>query len=161
PTIVNGTPKLLGVSDLAEAERLDNKAGLFQAPHQAPWRSIASKPALRWISIAMNRVLARVAYDKTTSRVREAAIKELPGGDGATVWLEPAYVVGALVLASFRETGWPCRIVGARSGGVVDNLPVREVASSNYEGDAPIAIPTEAFVSTDTQRELAKIGVFV
>src|SRR6185312_12776659 len=37
PVIVNGSAKLLGVDDLAGVEKLDNKAGLFHAPHQAPW----------------------------------------------------------------------------------------------------------------------------
>jgi type VI secretion system protein ImpC len=161
PTIVNGANKLLGVDKLGEVEKLDNKAGVFQAPHQAPWRSAAAKPPARWVTIAMNRVLSRVGYDKNTSRVREAALKELPGDEGAIVWVEPAYVVGALVISSFRDTGWPCRITGVKSGGVVDNLPVREVPASEYEGDEVIAIPTEAFVSTDTQRELSKLGVLV
>src|SRR5262249_50374148 len=107
PVIVNGVSKLLGVEHLSEIERLDNKGALFSAPHQAPWRSTASKPELRWVTIAMNGVLARPPYDKSTSRVREAAIKELPDDEGAFVWLAPAYALGALVFTSFRETGWP------------------------------------------------------
>jgi predicted component of type VI protein secretion system len=39
----------------------------------------------------------------------------------------------------------------------VENLPVHHV-SAESEGDG-IAIPTEAFLSTETQRELAKSGV--
>ncbi|MFO0757542.1 MAG: type VI secretion system contractile sheath large subunit [Byssovorax sp.] len=158
PVIVNATPKLLGVDDLGGVEKLDNKAALFQAPQQAPWRAVAEKPALRWVTIAMNGVLLRAPYDKTTSRVREAAIKELPDDDGGYVWMSPAYAVGALILASFRETGWPCRIMGARSGGLLGDLPVRELRGG-YEGDEGVAIPTEAFISTDTQRELSRCGV--
>lgn len=160
PVIVNGAPKLLGVDDLRGVEKLDNKAALFQAPQQAPWRAVASKPSLRWVTIAMNGVLARPPYDKTTSRVREAAIKELPDDEGAFVWMSPCYVVGALVLASFRETGWPCRIMGARSGGLVGDLPVRELKGA-YEDEEGVAIPTEAFISTDTQRELSRSGVLM
>ena len=47
-------------------------------PQQAPWRATAAKPTLRWVAIACNGVLSRAPYDKTTSRVREAAVKELP-----------------------------------------------------------------------------------
>jgi type VI secretion system protein ImpC len=158
PVIVNGSAKLLGVEDLRGVERLDNKAALFEAPHQAPWRSAAAKPAMRWAAIAMNGALARAPYDKSTSRVREAIIKELPDDDGGFVWIPPAYLVGALIVKSFVDTQWPCRIIGARSGGVVENLPVREL-KSHYEGEEGVAIPTEAFLSTDTQRDLAKSGV--
>lgn len=160
PVIVNGTPKLLGLDDLRGVEKLDNKAALFQAPQQAPWRSLAGKSALRWVAIAMNGVLARPPYDKTTSRVREAAIKELPDDEGAFVWMSPAYVIGSLILTSFRETGWPCRIMGARNGGLVGDLPVRELKGA-YEDEEGVAIPTEAFISTDTQRELSRSGVLM
>jgi type VI secretion system protein ImpC len=160
PTIVSGTPALLGAEDLRGIERLDNKAALYSAPERAPFRAATSKPALRWVAIAMNGVLSRPPYDKSTSRVREAAVKELPNDEGAFVWLAPAYALGALVLTSFRETSWPCRIVGARSGGLLGDLPVHEV-KGDFDGETGVAIPTEAFISTDTQRELAKSGVLM
>ena len=158
PVIVNGSARLLGVSDLSQVEKLDNKGALFTAPERAPWRAAASKPALRWVSIALNGVLLRPPYDKTTSRVREAVIKELPDDQGAWVFMAPAYALGVLVLASFRDTGWPCRILGARAGGIVENLPVHHL-EGEMEGEEGIAIPTEVFLSTDSQRDLARSGV--
>jgi type VI secretion system ImpC/EvpB family protein/type VI secretion system ImpB/VipA family protein len=158
PVLVNGSPRLLGVADLAGVEALDNKGALFAAPQQAPWRAAASKPALRWATIALNGVLARGPYDKTTSRVREAVVKELPDDEGAWVFLAPAYAVAVLVLQSFRETGWPCRVLGAKSGGIVENLPVHQLAGE-HDGAEGVAVPTEVFLSTDTQRELGKSGV--
>ena len=158
PVIVNGSAGLLGVDDLGEVERLDNKGGLFTAPHQAPWRAASVKPALRWVAIACNGVLLRGPYDKTTSRVREAAIKELPDDAGAWVWMDAAYAVAALVLSSFHDTGWPCRIAGAKDAGTIGNLPVHQI-KGEYEGDEGIAVPTQVFLSTDTQRDLARAGV--
>ncbi|MGK3992891.1 type VI secretion system contractile sheath domain-containing protein [Sorangium sp. So ce1024] len=160
PAVVNGAAGLLGVDDLAGVERLDNKAALFRAPHRAPWRSAAARHATRWVAIAANRVLGRMPYDRSTSRIREATIVEQPADEGGRVWIAPAYLVGALIAASFRETGWPCRVAGAKGGGVLGDLPVHEVKGA-YEGDEGVAIPTEAFVSTDTQRELAKSGVLL
>jgi type VI secretion system ImpC/EvpB family protein/type VI secretion system ImpB/VipA family protein len=158
PAIVNGSARLLGVADLGEVERLDNKGALFTAPQQAPWRAASAKPALRWVSIALNGVLARGPYDKNSSRVREAVVRELPDDEGAWVYMSPAYAVAVLVLSSFRDTGWPCRVLGARSGGVVENLPVHNLKAEN-EGEEGIAVPTEVFLSTDTQRELSRSGV--
>ncbi len=160
PAIVNGTARLLGLEDLRGLEKLDNKAALFQTPQQAPWRSVSAKPSLRWVAIALNGMLARAPYDKTTSRVREAVVKELPDDEGAFVWIDPAYAVATLVLTSFRETGWPCRILGARSGGLIGDLPVRELRG-DHEGEEGIAIPTESFITTDSQRELSKSGLLV
>jgi type VI secretion system ImpC/EvpB family protein len=160
PTLVNGSAALLGVSHLGEVERLDNKGNLFSSPKQVPWQSAAAKGCMRWVTIVMNGALARAPYDKASSRVREAVIQENPADAGGHVWLSPAHVASTLIVQSFRDTGWPCRIVGHRSGGLVENLPVREV-KSHLEGDEGVAIPTEGFVSTDSQRELAKAGVLL
>lgn len=160
PAVVNGDARLLGVDDLGGVERLDNKAALFRAPHRAPWRSAAARHCARWVAIAMNRVLGRTPYDRSTSRIREATIAEQPGDEGGRVWISPAYVVGALIAGSFRETAWPCRVTGAKGGGALGDLPVHEVKGA-YEGEEGVAIPTEAFVSTDTQRELSKSGVLL
>lgn len=155
PVIVNGTAKLLGERDLARVDQLDNKRALFEAPERAPWRAAAASHAMRWVTLALNGVLCRAGYDKTSSRIREAAVTEEPGGDDAMVWMSPAFALGSLVAKSFRDTGWPCRIVGPREGGLVENLPVveREIDLRTT------AIPTEAFISTETQRELSRIGV--
>lgn len=161
PAIATSTPGLFGMSSLDGLERVDNKSALYQAPQRAPWRAVAEKPKMLWVALAMNGVLARGPYDKATSRVREAIIKEAPADAEAYVWIEAAYAVASLVVASFKDTGWPCRVVGPKNGGLVENLPVREVNVSSYEGDAAVAIPTEAFVSTDTQRDLAKYGVLL
>jgi type VI secretion system protein ImpC len=158
PVIVNATPRLLGVDDLGAVEKLDNKAALFHAPDKVTWRAVSAKPALRWVTMTINGMLARGPYDKQTSRMREVAIKELPDDAGAFVWIAPAHAIGALVLTSFKETGWPCRVLGSKSGGVVQNLPVHQL-KGEYEGEEGIAVPTRVFLSTDTQRELARSGV--
>ncbi len=159
PVIVEAAPKLLGVASLRQVESLDNKAALFEAPARVTWRSTAAKGQLRWVTLATNRMLARPPFDRQTSRVREAIVKELPDDDSAWVWLDAVWGIGALVLESFRQTGWPCRLLGPRGGGQIENLPVREVKAGEYDGDDGIAIPTEAFLSTDTQKELARMGV--
>jgi type VI secretion system ImpB/VipA family protein len=156
PCVVSGTVGLLGVGDLSSIERLDHKGGLFTAPHRAPWRAVASKPALRWVSIAMNPLLARNAYDKQTSRVRELPVKEAPDDHEARVWMAPIWAIGVLVAKSFKETRWPCRITGARAG-VVENLLVHQVE----DGGTEVAVPTQAHVSTDSQREMARMGVLL
>jgi type VI secretion system protein ImpC len=154
PVFVNATEQLLGVGDLSRVDKLDSKMNLFTAPHRAPWRSTAHKQALRWVALATNGTLARQPYDKQSSRVREANIKELPGDHEAFVWMPPIYALAVVCLNSFKETGWPARITGTRHG-VVENLPVREVEDDG----APVAIPTQAFISTDSQRELSRIGI--
>lgn len=154
PVFVNGTEKLLGVGDLSRVDKLDNKSALFTAAHRAPWRAAASKMALRWVSIAMNGTLLRTPYDKQSSRVKEATVKESPNDHEAFVWMPPAYALATVTISSFKETGWPARITGARHG-QIENLLVREVEDDGV----PVAIPTQAFISTESQKELGRIGI--
>lgn len=156
PALVNGTEKLLGVGDLSSIERIDNKQGLFTASHRAPWRAVANKTPLRWVSIAMNGILGRPPYDKQSSRVKEAVIKETPSDHEGFVWLSPVWAIAALMIKSFQETGWPGRIAGTRNG-LVENLQVREIEDDGQT----VAVPTQAFLSTDSQREMSKMGVLL
>ncbi|HMY21595.1 MAG TPA: type VI secretion system contractile sheath large subunit, partial [Polyangium sp.] len=158
--VVNAAPSLLGLDSLSDLERIDHKMGLFSAPEQVRWQSTAKRPAMRWVTMAMNGLLGRTAYDKSTSRMRELVVKEEPSDEGATVWIPPAYAVGALITQSFKDTQWPCRIVGGKVGGTLGNLTVHEVRGHVDDADA-VAIPTQAFVSTDSQREMSKAGLLL
>ncbi len=156
PVITNASAGLMGRDDLTEVDRLDNKQTLFDAPERVVWRKEAHRPAMLWVALCINPVLARTAYDKRSSRIREATIEELPGDEAsATIWMQPAWAVASLALQSFEQTGWPCRITGAREGGPVENLPVRELGTGNER----VAIPTQVFFSTETQKALSRIGL--
>ena len=156
PVITNAHAGLMGRDDLTAVDRLDNKQALFDAPERVVWRKEAHRPAMLWVALAINPLLARTAYDRRSSRIREANIEELPGDEAsAAIWMQPAWAVASLVLQSFEQTGWPCRITGARDGGVVENLPVREVDT----GGEQVAIPTQVFFSTETQKALSRLGL--
>ncbi len=154
PVVVNGTEKLLGVGDLARVNKLDSKQNLFDAPHRAPWRAAVAKPSLRWAAIALNGVLLRPPFDAQAARVREATVRELPNDHEGFVWMSPAFAVAALAVKSFKDTGWPARLSGAKHG-VLENLPVHEIDDDGVT----VAIPTQATMTTDSQRELARIGI--
>ncbi|MEZ4296193.1 MAG: type VI secretion system contractile sheath large subunit [Polyangiaceae bacterium] len=157
PALLAGSNGLLGVQDLGEVERLDYKQALFEAKHQVPWRSQAAKREMRWVVLAINEFLSRAPYTKSTSRVREAAVEEIPADEGGFVWTSPIYALGALVVASFKETGWPCRIVGPKAGTLTD-LPVHQEMGISESAEG-VAIPTRVYLSTDSQKELVKMGV--
>lgn len=158
PVITNAGAGLFGHDDLTAIDRLDNKVALFEAPERAPWRAEANRPAMLWVAMAMNRVLGRQAYDKRTSRIREAAITEEPADPGrATVWLSPCWATATLAMKSFDKYGWPCRITGAPDGGIIEDLPVHDYQVRGT-GES-VAIPTEVFFSTETQKALGRLGV--
>lgn len=151
PILMSCSAALLGLEDLARLDTIDNKQGLFDARERAPWRSAAFKPAMQWVALALNDVLLRTRYDTASSRLRGIAFAE-PDGDPLTA--RPALILALCAIASFRDTGFPSRIVGARAGTVGD-LPVHEIDDQG----TTVAIPTVAFVSTETQREVSRLGI--
>ena len=72
--------------------------------------------------------------------------------------MQPCWAVASLIMRSFGKTRWPCNITGARDSGIIEDLPVQEV-QLDYEGSERIAIPTEVFFSTETQRALGRLGI--
>jgi type VI secretion system protein ImpC len=157
PVILGAKAALLGTGDLGEVERLDYKQKLFDDKASLAWRSTVYKPEMRWVVFAANDFLARPPYDKTTSRVREAIVTELPNDEGGFVWMSPIYALGALAAVSFKETGWACRIVGPRAG-TLGNLPVHQEMNIDESAEG-VAIPTRSYLSTETQKDLGKMGV--
>lgn len=157
PIITNASSGMFG-RHLDEVDRLDNKQALYDAPERAPWRAESNRPAMLWTALTINRVLARNAYDKRTSRIREATVVEQPSDEAsAAVWVQPCWAVASLVMKSFDKTGWPCRITGAPDAGVIEDLPVRELELA-HSGEK-IAVPTEVFFSTETQKALGRLGL--
>ncbi|MEZ4438025.1 MAG: type VI secretion system contractile sheath large subunit [Polyangiaceae bacterium] len=158
PVILNAAPGLFGQDHLEAVDRLDNKASLFEAPERAPWRAEANRPAMLWTALCLNRMLGRVAYDARSARLRGTEVAEMPADPAeATVWLSPCWAVGALCLESVKRTGWPCQVSGAPRGGIVEDLPVRDFQVPGT-GET-IAIPTEVFLSTESQRALGRLGL--
>ncbi len=155
PVLTNASPALLGTG-IDDIDRMDNKQSLFDAAARAPWRAEVHRPAALWLGLCLNRILMRAPYDAKSSRVREAQIAETPADEGAFVWMQPAWAIASLAIKSFGRYEWPCGITGARNGGVVDNLTVREVELKSGER---LAVPTEAFFSIETQRALGRIGI--
>ena len=156
PIITNASGGLFG-RHLEEVDRIDNIAGLYDAPERAPWRAESNRPAMLWLAMAMNRIYMRGAYDKRSSRIREATVAEQPDDEAsAAVFIQPCWAIGSLIAKSFEKTGWPHRIVGAPQAGIVEDLAVREIETP---GGETIAVGTEAFFSTESQKALGRLGV--
>ncbi|MEM9691818.1 MAG: type VI secretion system contractile sheath large subunit, partial [Myxococcota bacterium] len=159
PVLMNAGAGLFRHEDLTQVDRLDNKAALFESPEAITWRSEVNRPAALWTALSLNRVLSRLPYDRRTSRIREAEVVELhdEADPEAALFISAAWVVGSLITRSFERHQWPCGITGARNGGVAENLPVRQVDTPG--ASERVAVPTEVFFSTDTQKQLSRLGL--
>ena len=108
------SPKLLGVADLRQVERSTTRPRSSRRRDQAPWRS--HSPPSRRSAGSPSRSTACSRARPTTRPPRACArpsSRSCPTTTAAWVWLGARVRASARSCStSFRETGWPCRILG-------------------------------------------------
>ena len=149
PVVTGGGAELAGVSSLPELGRSRSRLSSSDDPRAVAARNIAARDCARWLCIALNGPVARDAYTKETARVREIRFAEDP--HAPPFFLNPAFVVGAIVAQAFARRGHPFACLGPNDG-AVSGLPLRVV-------ERDVAIPLEAMVALDAQAEVARCGL--
>ena len=154
PMIVNGGPTLLGLDDLGALASAKKRLASFEEPRALAVRNIASRDAMRWVTIAINGVVARLPYTTQAARVKDLPFAEDAADRASIVFAGAGWVVAALAAASYVRIGWPTQMAGPRHG-IFENLPVYEVK----EQAGTYALPLEALANTDAQAEVARAGM--
>lgn len=148
PLVVNGTPALLGFDDMASLARTQRRLRSSEDPRAAALRAVAARDAARWLTLAMNRLVARPRHTAESARSGVVFTEDEELTMGA------AWGVAALAAASFARCGWPCALTGPREGRL-DALHVR----TEGEGRAQVTLALEALVREDVASEAAGAGV--
>lgn len=105
------------------------------------WQRFRLADESAWIALAANRFLLRVPYGKTGDAVRGLAFEEAIEGRDDLLWGGTHWLVGAAVAGSFAETGWGTDLTGARTGGLVEDLPVAAVPAAAKPSALPAGMP--------------------
>jgi type VI secretion system ImpB/VipA family protein len=127
----------------------------FLEPGKTPIAT-AGDDALRWVTVAMNGPLVRAAYTAATAGARNVSFSEAAFDEAAHVFGGAGLGIAALAAQSYVETGWGSALTGPR-GGVLANLPVREISHGNTE----IALPVARLYSEDEVAAAAREGVAI
>lgn len=151
--LVQGTPGHLGFDDFAALQRTERRLEANDEPRARALRAFGAHDESRWVAMSINPFVLRNAFTKETSRLRELAFAE---PEGAHVFGNPSIAVAVLAAQSWVRNGWPTELVGPRAG-VFENLPVHQLLVDGVE----IALPMQSFVSSDTQRAVARAGVLL
>jgi type VI secretion system protein ImpC len=95
---------------------------VFQDAAYAPWTSLRTKPAARWLGVTINRFMLRPAQDLVGDR--QVAFSERSGASqvGAPLEAGGAWLVAALATRSAADNGWPSELTGPDR--VIDALPL-------------------------------------
>ncbi|MBL8721334.1 MAG: type VI secretion system contractile sheath large subunit [Myxococcales bacterium] len=153
PLLVEGAPTHLGFESIAALQRSERRLEAHDEPRARALRAFGASDDSRWVTLGINPLVLRNAHTKESARLRELAFEE-PAD--AHLFGNPCLAVVGLAATSWVKNGWASDVTGPR-GGAFENLPVHQVVTDGVE----MALPIQTFVSTDTQRSVAKAGVLL
>ncbi len=159
PLLASATPQMLGVDDLRDlAGHGDEIRGAQGANPKAmrEWESFRRSPDSRYVALTVPRMMLRLPYGPDTLPVRGFNYQEASAGTPENyLWGSSAFALAAAMSRSFKENRWFNRIVGIKSGGLVDRLPMHAYRD---DGVQELACPTEIFLNDNQEKTLASLG---
>ncbi len=161
PFIAAASPGMFNVERFEELHRVGELKDLFEGPEYTKWRAFRDSEDARYVGLTMPRFLLRLPYG-SGNPVRAFDYQEdvraaRPDGHVQEnyLWGNTAFAFATRLTDSFARYGWCPNIIGPRSGGAVDDLPVHTFESM---GSIEAKIPTEILIPERLDYQLAEEG---
>ena len=128
PVMIGASPALLEADRFADlAASADITAPLRNADH-ARWRSLAGRADMRFVGVALPRVLARAPWRDDGTREDGFRYREYAPTNNERVWMNASFAFASVVARAFANFGWPADVRGVETdrvgGGLVTDLPL-------------------------------------
>lgn len=163
PMVFGAAPELLGVDSFAEISPSFDPASVLRDASHARWRQSAAHEDLRFIGVALPRVLGRPPWVDDGSRVDRFRYRHHAPGAAQRVWTSPVYAFAASAVRAFETYSWPAEVRGAEispdaRGGVIDHLPFDHFPS-DIAGEAPSRAPLEVALTDAQESQIGDAGL--
>ena len=156
PFISAAGPEFFGLSSFERLPALKDLQDIFASTRYAKWQAFRESEDSRYVGLTVPRFLLRQPYDPEENPVRAFVYKETVDDNHENfLWGNTAFAFATRITESFAKYRWAANIIGPRSGGTVEDLPVHLYESM---GDIEMKIPTEVLVSDRREYELAEQG---
>jgi type VI secretion system protein ImpD/type VI secretion system protein ImpC len=161
PVIIGASPTLLEVDSFADlATATDIAAPLRNAEH-ARWRSLASRPDMRFVGIALPHVLARPPWEDDGTRADGFRYAEYAPTAEQRVWMNASFAFAAVVARAFAHYAWPADVRGVETdrvgGGLVTDLPLEPFRTD--PDHVWVRCPAEIVLTDHQERVLLDAGL--
>jgi type VI secretion system protein ImpC len=156
PFLAAAAPEFFGLKSFERLPALKDLHDIFSGTRYTKWQAFRESEDARYVGLTVPRFLLRQPYDPEENPVRAFVFKEdVDGKHENFLWGNTAFAFATRITESFAKYRWAANIIGPRSGGAVEDLPVHL-----YEalGDIEMKIPTEVLISDRREYELAEQG---
>ncbi len=128
PCILGASPTLLEVDSFADLASVIDIAGPLRNADHARWRGLTTRSDMRFIGIALPRLLARPPWEDDGTRADGFRYAEYAPTGEDRVWMGASYAFAAVVARAFANYAWPADVRGVETdrvgGGLVDGVPL-------------------------------------
>lgn len=128
PTVLGASPALLQVEEFADLAMAVDVSDPFRTGEFTRWRSLSSRPDMRFIGITLPRMLARPPWHDDPARADPFLYAEYAPGIASRVWTTAGYGFAAIVARAFVNHAWPADVRGSETdlvgAGLVTELPI-------------------------------------
>ena len=163
PMILGAAPELLGLQSFADLTPSFDPAGVLQGVDHQRWRQSSAQEDLRFIGIALPRMLGRAPWVDDGSRADRFRFRHACPGPTERVWTSPVYGFAATAIRAFDRYSWPADVRGAgiadeAAGGVLDNLPT-ERFFSDLADEPPPRAPLDVAFTDEQENRISDAGL--
>ena len=156
PFISAASPSFFGLQSFERLPALKDLQDIFSSTRYTKWNAFRESEDARYVGLTVPRFLLRQPYDPEENPVRAFVYKESVDDNHENfLWGNTAFAFATRITESFAKYRWAANVIGPRSGGAVEDLPVHLYESL---GDIEMKIPTEVLISDRREYELAEQG---
>ncbi len=128
PVILGASPTLLEVDSFADLASVIDIAAPLRNNDHARWRGLTTRSDMRFIGIALPRLLARPPWEDDGTRADGFRYAEYAPTGEDRVWMSASYAFATVVARAFANYAWPADVRGVEvdrvGGGLVDGVPL-------------------------------------
>lgn len=156
PFISSVGPEFFGIDSFEELPNIKDVKSIFESPKYTKWRSLRESEDARYLGLTAPRFLLRVPYDPAENPIKSFNYTEsVTESHEHYLWGNTAFAFATRLTDSFAKYRWCPNIIGPKSGGAVEDLPVHLFESM---GALQAKIPTEVLITDRKEFELAEEG---
>ncbi len=162
PIVLGVSPAVFQVDSFREFGRPLDIRSVFRQTEYQRWNAMRDGQDMRFIGLALPRVLMRLPYTDDNARrdgFRFREEIEAPDGSGY-LWGNAAFAFASVVLRAYANFGWFADIRGAPRdelrGGLVIDLPVPWFSTDKPK--VAVKPSTECVISDDHEKTLGELG---
>ena len=161
PVMIGASPGLLEVDRFADLATSTDIAGPLRNTDHVRWRSLASRADMRFVGVALPRLLARLPWQDDGTRDDGFRYCEYTPTNDERVWMNAGFAFASVAARAFAHYGWPADVRGVETDRVGGGL-VTEVSLEPFSTDPDhvwVRNPVEIVLTEQQEHSLLDAGL--